>query len=66
MKINEEEEADDRMEDDRGLHFDGFENSKPKQYNEPPFPPQQPHYENEPCTAEIQTRLTVEEKAQEW
>ncbi len=61
-----ESDAENITEENLGIQFHWIEDAEPKEYNEPPFPPQQPHFENEANAVEIQSRLTVEEKAQEW
>ena len=64
--IERTEDESEEEEDAHGLELQGMEDLEPREYNEPPFPPQQPRCEDEPSNTEIKSRLTVEGKAQEW
>lgn len=61
-------EHESGSETEPGLEFRGQDFGKPREYNEPRFPPERPpcEMESKPATAEIQCKTSLEERAQEW
>eukprot|EP00794_Sanderia_malayensis_P020450 gene20450-22466_t len=67
VEKEEESSAESSVDVNPGIQLRGIEDPEPKECNGPHFPPQQQScLECHPPAAEIQSRLTMEEKAQEW
>ena len=64
MDENRNEDEEDNA--DIALEFHGAEDTEPKEYPEPRFPPQHPRDDVEQGGAQIKCKTSVEQRTHEW